>query len=113
MSVEGAATTSYHERVAEEVRALLARKRISASRVAAALGWTDNYISRRLTAKTPFDVNDLDAIAGVLGVPITAFFEFRGEAYFLRNTTISAGTAPAKPVFTRPVVDRRGPGLAA
>lgn len=40
------------------------------------LGWTQAYISRRLTGDVPFDVNDLAAIAEILEVPVTAFFDF-------------------------------------
>lgn len=65
---------AFHERVAEEARALLARRQISAREVARLVGWTDNYISRRLTGKIPFDVNDLEMLSRTLGVPVTVFF---------------------------------------
>lgn len=59
--------------MAEEIRALLARKRISGVRLATAIGKSQSYVSRRLTGETPFDVDDLEGIARVLGVDITAF----------------------------------------
>ena len=64
----------FHERVAEEVRVLLVRRQIRAAELARTLGWTENYISRRLTGKIPFDVNDLDSLAQALGVPLTSLF---------------------------------------
>lgn len=39
------------------------------------LGWQQTYISRRLTGEVAFDVDDLAAIAEVLGVPVTVFFD--------------------------------------
>ncbi len=65
---------SPHEAVAAEVRAQLARKRLSGVRAARALGWTQNYISRRLTGTVPFDVADLVAVADLLEVPVDSFF---------------------------------------
>lgn len=67
--------SSTHLVVAAEVRAHLARKRISGRQAAFALGWKQPYISRRLSGDIPFDVNDLAALAELLEVPVTAFFE--------------------------------------
>jgi transcriptional regulator with XRE-family HTH domain len=66
-------TLPAHERVAGEVRAEMARRRISGRRVARELGWTVNYAHRRFSGETPLDVNDLAAIAAVLDVPISTF----------------------------------------
>ncbi len=63
-----------HQVIAAEVRAELARKQLSGVRAARALGWTQNYISRRLSGTVPFDVADLLAIAELLEVPVGAFF---------------------------------------
>ena len=63
-----------HEAVAAEVRAELARHRLSGVRAAKALGWSQNYISRRLSGTVPFDVADLAALADLLEVPVTTFF---------------------------------------
>src|ERR1022692_4135759 len=60
--------------IAAEVRAELARKQLSGVRAARALGWTQNYISRRLSGTVPFDVADLIALANLLEVPVTTFF---------------------------------------
>lgn len=66
---------SLHDSVAGEVRAHLARARISGRQAALQLGWTQPYMSRRLTGDIAFDVNDLEALAGLIGVPVTAFFD--------------------------------------
>jgi transcriptional regulator with XRE-family HTH domain len=61
--------------VAGEVRAHLGRQRLSGRAAAFRLGWTQQYMSRRLTGAIPFDVADLDALAELLDVPVTAFFD--------------------------------------
>ena len=63
-----------NEAIAAEVRAQLARRRLSGVRAARALGWTQNYISRRISGAVPFTVADLDALADLLEVPVTTFF---------------------------------------
>lgn len=62
------------EDVAGEVRAWMGRRRRSGRSIAFELGWTEVYLSRRLTGQVPFDVADLAALAGLLDVPVTAFF---------------------------------------
>ena len=64
-----------HLRIAAEVRAQLARQRLSGRRAAFALGWKQPYIARRLSGDIPFDVNDLTALADLLGLPVSEFFE--------------------------------------
>jgi transcriptional regulator with XRE-family HTH domain len=61
-------------RVAAEVRAALARARVSGNRLSTLLGQSQPYWSRRLTGKVAFDVDDLSAIADLLGVHVTSFF---------------------------------------
>lgn len=68
---------SDHQRVAAEVRAEMARQQLSGVRAAKELGWTQNYISRRLSGTVPFDVADLMRLAGLLEVPVESFFESR------------------------------------
>ena len=67
-------TRSPHEVVAGEVRASLARQRVSGRAAARTLGWTSDYIHRRLDGRTPFDANDLVALAALLDVPVASFF---------------------------------------
>jgi Helix-turn-helix. len=63
-----------HQVVAGEVRAALARRRISGRKAAREIGWTPAYIGRRLSGEAPLDVNDLVALAQLLDVPLTSFF---------------------------------------
>jgi transcriptional regulator with XRE-family HTH domain len=67
--------------VAAEVRAELARKRISRRDAARQLGWTSQYMHRRASGETPFDAVDLFQLARLLGVKPGVFFpaEVRGE----------------------------------
>jgi transcriptional regulator with XRE-family HTH domain len=61
------------EDIAAEVRAWLGRRNRKQSNVAAELGWTDVYLSRRLTGVVAFSTDDLEALAGVLNVPADRF----------------------------------------
>lgn len=63
------------EAVAAEVRAHVARKRIRQQQIAEALGRTQSWVSRRMTAEVPFTVADLDAICGLLGVSLLEIVE--------------------------------------
>jgi transcriptional regulator with XRE-family HTH domain len=58
------------EHVAEEIRVLLARKRISAAELARRTGIKQSTMSRRMTGETAFDMDDLEVIAEVLGVEV-------------------------------------------
>lgn len=68
--MEDGVSTRRHlrEQVAEEVRALLARRQMNGAKLAAAIGRSEMYVSRRLRAETAFDLDDLQRIAEVLGV---------------------------------------------
>lgn len=63
---------SHAERVAEEVRAAVARKRTTQGELAAALGLSQAAVSRRLVGLVPFDVSEIYVVAGVLGVPVSS-----------------------------------------
>lgn len=58
------------EHVAEEIRVLLARKRMSAAELARRTGIKQSTISRRMTGETAFDMDDLEVIAEVLEVEV-------------------------------------------
>lgn len=64
---------SPHERVAAEIRAELARQKISQTTVAIVLGVSQASASRRLSGETPMDVNDLIKLAELLRVPVARF----------------------------------------
>jgi transcriptional regulator with XRE-family HTH domain len=56
--------------LAEEIRALLARRRVSQVDLAARFGTSQTYWSRRIVGRVPFGIDDLAALAGYLEVPI-------------------------------------------
>lgn len=67
------------EAVAATLRSELARNRISASRVALAIGKDQPWISRRLTGQVAFDLDDLDAITEVLGISPSELMDAASE----------------------------------
>lgn len=58
------------ESVAGNVRAEMARLRVSQSEMGAALGLTQQAVSRRLKGEVPFNVNELGVVADVLAVEV-------------------------------------------
>lgn len=61
--------------VAANVRAEMARRGVSANRLPGLVGESQSYWARRMTGRTPFDVNDLIALAQLLEVHPGVFFE--------------------------------------
>ncbi len=57
------------QRVADAVRAELARSRQSQAALGLALGRSQPYVSRRLNGRLPFTVDEVEHIAHFLGVP--------------------------------------------
>jgi transcriptional regulator with XRE-family HTH domain len=68
------------EFVAEEIRVLLARQRISAAELARRTGIKQSTISRRMTGETAFDMDDLEVIARALGVQVQDLLPARTAA---------------------------------
>jgi transcriptional regulator with XRE-family HTH domain len=62
------------EHVAAEIRAELARRRMSVRQAARQLGWGSTATHRRLTGESPLDAGHLHEIARMLGVPVQQFF---------------------------------------
>lgn len=58
------------ELVAGQVRAEMARRRISGVQLGAKIGKPPRYISRRLTGDVAFDTEDLAAISEALGIDV-------------------------------------------
>lgn len=69
-----------HQIAAAEVRAELARRRIPQSALAYTLKMSEVSISRRLRGETPFDINELVAVAEFLQVPVTRLLPTTGHA---------------------------------
>lgn len=62
--------TTYNDSIAAEVRAEMARQRRSQTSIAAELGWTQAFLSRRLCGEVAWGADEIEAVAGALGVPI-------------------------------------------
>ncbi len=62
-------TATATDRVAANIRAEIARQRLSQSTVAGAVAMSPAALSQRLTGKTPIDVNELERLAVALNVP--------------------------------------------
>lgn len=60
------------ECTAANVRAELARRRISGRELARGIGWSAPTTFRRLRGDTPFTIDELIAVARFLGVPVAA-----------------------------------------
>src|SRR5262245_60778718 len=89
--------------IAEEIRALLARRRLSASDLARMTGFTQRAISRRLTGEKVIDADDLDRIAAVLEVDVTDLLPAREGRVVShigatrRQTTVAKFALPKRP----------------
>ncbi|NQX36290.1 helix-turn-helix transcriptional regulator [Herbiconiux sp. VKM Ac-2851] len=77
--------------VAGEVRAQLARRGWSATRLAVSIGETQSWMSRRLTGDVPFDVDTLTKIAEALGVHPGSFFPDGGDTSPSGGLQLTAG----------------------
>lgn len=64
-------STSPTEVTGANVRAEMARKKVSQTAVAKHLGRSQSQVSARLSGRVPFDVNELHAIATLLDVPVS------------------------------------------
>ncbi len=60
------------EAIGEELRAAIARVRLSGAALGRHLGKPQPWISRRLTGSVPFDVDQLDAVCELLGIDLVA-----------------------------------------
>jgi transcriptional regulator with XRE-family HTH domain len=57
-------------RVAEEIRVMLARRRMSGRELARRLDVSPSWVNYRLTGAQPIDLNDLERISEALGVTV-------------------------------------------
>lgn len=73
-------TIQPHEAIAAEIRAELARRKVSQVKIAALLDISQAGVSRRLRGETPLDVNELVKIADFLEVPAAHFIPQDGAA---------------------------------
>jgi len=102
MTIETTARpTSMTERVAEEIRGLLGKRRVSQAELARQLGQSQMWVSDRLRGAQPLDLNDVERIAGVLGVQPLDLFSAAEVGTTLRYPQ-SHVPAPRRPVDSRP-----------
>jgi len=71
---------SYNESVTAEIRAELGRRRLSGRQLAAALGWSANYLSRRMTGAVPWSTHEIEDIALALGVSLAELVSPNSQA---------------------------------
>lgn len=62
------------------VRGEMARRGVSQSRLAESIGLSQAAVSKRLRGETPFDINELTAVAAALDVPLARLTEGIGAA---------------------------------
>lgn len=107
--VTAATATPMRELVAEEIRALLGRRKMSGSELARRMGVSQKYMSRRITGETAFDVDDLYAIAQMLGVDVAGLLPRPAEGRLI--TTIQPGAETGRVSNERKMLraERTGP----
>lgn len=76
----GQVSTPQAERAAGEVRAALARRQITQTRLAQETGRSQAYWSRRLSGERPMDVADLEVVASLTGTSISVLVAEPEEA---------------------------------
>lgn len=104
------------EHVAEEIRVLLARRKMSGAELARRTGITQSTMSRRMTGETPFDMDDLEAIAEVLQIDVTDLIPREGRsnrdfdvAPAERSVTIGQVLVPSAEGVTQVTKPKRTP----
>lgn len=66
-------TLNLNESAAAEVRAEMARQRLSAPALAGTLGWQTHVLRRRLNGEVAFNLAELHEVAEALNVPPSSF----------------------------------------
>lgn len=101
-------TATLSELVAEEIRALMGRRRVSQAQLARGIGKTEMWVSLRLRGRQPIDLNDMMLIAGELGVGIHDLLPSPEVAARARPLNVhSDGPGPyVRPTSPRPVTPR-------
>ena len=61
---------SLNEAITREIRAELARAKISQNDFAVRCGWTASALSRRMTGEVPWSTDEIEIIAKILDFPI-------------------------------------------
>ncbi|HEX6968857.1 MAG TPA: helix-turn-helix transcriptional regulator [Micromonosporaceae bacterium] len=93
------------DQVAEEIRALLARRRISGRELARRLGESASWVNYRLTGHTPIGLDDMQRIAEELEVGIIDLLPEHARQGTMRHIL----SPPGRPNGARPAGARRPP----
>lgn len=67
----GPATIALAQRIGREIHAEMIRQGLTQEDLAERLGRSQQWVSRRITGRTPVDAADVEQIAAALGVPLT------------------------------------------
>ena len=76
-------------RVTQEIRAEMARQRVSQTTLAETLGHNQTYVSYRLTGKKSLTLDEVEEIADVLRIPVDRLFAFGEQAMTPRRRRAS------------------------
>jgi len=71
---------SYNESVTAEIRAEMARRRITGRQLAASLGWSAQHLSRRMTGAVAWSTDEIEQAALMLGVPLAELVSPNSQA---------------------------------
>lgn len=91
------------ERVAEEVRALMARKMMTGAELATAIGRSPMYVSRRVRGEVAFDLDDMQRLAEVFGIEVGALLPKGVEAGGSLRQAYESATRSVDPLKARQV----------
>ncbi len=64
---------SYNASVTAEIKAELTRQHRSQADLCAALGWSQPFLSRRMTGQVSFSISEIEQIAGAFRLPVSQF----------------------------------------
>jgi transcriptional regulator with XRE-family HTH domain len=87
MSIDVRPGATLSAQVAEEIRALMARRRIRQSQLAREIGENDQWVSVRLNGRQAIDLNDLQRIAEALDVSPADLLTATGTATIRERTS--------------------------
>lgn len=95
--------TALSDQVSEEIRAMMARRRMSGRELARKLGVSPAWVSYRLTNTQPIDLNDLQRIADVLDVGVLDLLPKRATAGYSQPRVVATiGTPVRTPTWPSP-----------
>ena len=73
------------DQITEEIRVMLARRRMTANQLARMLGWSASGLSRRLSGQVQITITDLEEIASALEIEAADLIPSRGNRFITRR----------------------------